>query len=145
MVHIPQAFRNHRQLPGEGGPTRSEGNPCVIIFRISATKPVWHNQEINTPPRNFQVRQIGCICVLPDAPLEQPNPRVLRSNIITLTETTNGLQNSGPNNKTSESYTRKAIPPYLQADKHTSENSHWPTYIRRISLWHAVLQVIDNS
>ena len=118
VVHIPQTFRNHRRIPG-GGPTIAENNPRVIIRRISATKPVRHNQEKNTHPRNYQVRHIGCIYVLPDAPLERPDPRVLRSKIITLTETTKGLKNSGPNNETSESYTRKTSPPHIQADKHT--------------------------
>ena len=87
-------------------------------------KSFWHKQETNTPPRNCQVCHIGCICVLIDAPLERPNPRVLMSNILTIIATTKGLKNAGPNNKTLESYTRKASPPHLQADKHTSEHSH---------------------
>ena len=62
-MHIHQTFRNHRQIPGEG-PTRAEENPCIIISHLSATKPVWHNQETNTPPRNCQVRHTRCICVL---------------------------------------------------------------------------------
>ena len=71
-----------------GGTTIAEDSPCVIIRRFSAKKPVRHNQETSTPPCNCQVRQIECIGVLPDAPSERPDPRVLRSNIVTLTETT---------------------------------------------------------
>ena len=126
-MHIPQTLRHCRRIPG-GGTSRAEDNPCVIISRLSTKKPVQHNQEKNTPPWNCQVRHIGCICVLLDAPSEQPDPRVLRSNILTLAETTMGLQNAGPNNKTSESYTSKAIPSYIQAYKHTSEHIHRPTH-----------------
>ena len=128
-----------------GDTTRAEDNPCVIIRRLSATKPVWHNQETKTPPRNFQVRHIGCICVLLDAPLERPEPRFLMSNIITLTATTKGIQNAGPNNETSENYTIKTSPPHLQDDKRTSEHSHRSTGCRRIFLWHTVLRVLKNS
>ena len=141
-MHITQTFRNCRRIPG-GDPTRAEDNQCVIIRLLSATKPVRHNQEKNTPPQNCQVRNIGCICVLIDAPLERPNPRVLRSNILTIIATTKGLKNAGPNNKTPESYTRKASPPHLQADKHTSEHSHQRTDFRRIFLWHAVMRVLN--
>ena len=63
----------------ERPPTRAEENPCVIIHRLSVTKKVRHNQIINTPPRNCQVLHIGCICVLPDAPSEQPEPILIRS------------------------------------------------------------------
>ena len=144
MVHIPQTFRNSRRIPG-GGPTRAEENPCIIIHRLSMTKPVLHNQETNNPSHNCQVRHIGCICVLPDAPSERPKPRVLRSNILTITEITMGLQNAGPKNETQESYTRKATPPHLQADKHTPEHSHWSTDHRRIVILHAVIRVLENS
>ena len=143
-MHIPQTFSNRRQIPG-GGTTIAEYNPCVIICRFSATKIVRHNQETNTPPWNCQVLHIGCICVLPDAPSDRPNPRVLRSNIVTITETTKGIQNAGPNNETSEIYTSKASPPYLQANKPTSEHSHRPTDHRRIFLRYAVLRVLYNS
>ena len=88
----------------------------------------------NTPPWNCQFCHIGCICVLPDAPLEQPDPRVLRSKILTLTETTKGLHKSVPNNKTLEIYTSKSSPSHIQADKHTYEHSHRPTDRRRIFL-----------
>ena len=142
-MHIPQTLRNHRQIT-VGDPTRAEDNPCVIIRRLIVTKPVWHNQETNTPPRNCQVRHIGCICVLPDAPSERPDPRFLRSNILTLTETTKELQNAGPNNETSEIYTSKSSPTHLEADKHTSEHSHQPTDCRRIFLWHVVLKVLEK-
>ena len=137
-MNIPQTLRNHR-LFTRWDLTRAENNPFVIVCCLSTTKPVRHNQETNTPPRNFQVIHIGCICILLDAPLEQPNPRFLRSNILTLTETTKGLQNSGTNNKTPESYSRKVSPPHLQEDKHTSDYSHRPTDIRRIFLLHTVL------
>ena len=109
-------------------------NPCVIISLLNATKPVWHNQETNTPPRKCQLQHIGCIFVLLDAPSEQPEPRFLRSNILTLKATTKGLQNAGPKNETSEIYTIKDIPPHLQADKHTYEHNHQPTDCRRIFL-----------
>ena len=126
-----------------GDPTRAEENPCVIIRRLSATKLVWQNQETNTPPQNCLVRHIGCICIFLYATLERTDPRFLRSNILTLTETTKGIQHFGPNNKTSESYTSKASLPHIQADKHTSEHIHWPTDSRRIFLWNAVMQVLD--
>ena len=131
MVHIPQKFMHGGRILEED-PTRVEDNHCVIIRQLSAKKPVWHNQEINSPPCNCQVRPIGCIYVLPDAPSEQPNSRVLISNILTLIDTPKGLQNAGSNNKTSEIYTRKSIPSHIQADKHTSEHSHQPTDSRRI-------------
>ena len=57
----------------------------------------------NTTPHNCQVRHTGCIYLLPDAPLERSDLRVLRSNIFTLIETTKGLTNAGPNNKKSKS------------------------------------------
>ena len=129
-MHIPQTFSHRRRIHG-GDSTKSEENPCVIIRQFSEKKPVMHNQEINTPPQNFQVRHIGCICVFPDAPLEQPKPRLLRSNILTLIDTTRGIQNFGPN-KNIKSYTRKATHSHQQAGKHTSEHSHRPTYHRRI-------------
>ena len=143
-MHIPQTFRHCGQIPG-GYPTRAEDNPCVVIRRLSATKPFRKNQGKNTPKRNCQVRHIGFICVLPDAPSDQPDPRFLRSNILTFIETTKGLQNAGPNNKTSKSYTIKASPSQLQSYKHTSEHSHRPNYCRCIFLWRAVLRVLDNS
>ena len=126
-----------------GGSKIAEENPRVVICRFSATKPVRHNHETTTSPRNCQVRHIGCICILPDAPPEGPNPRGLRSNILTITETNKGLKNSGSKSKTSKRYTRKSSPSHLQADKHTSENSHRPTYFRRIFLQHTVLRVIN--
>ena len=79
-------------------------NPRVIICCFSEKKPVRHNQETNTLPRNCQILHIGYICVLPYAPLEQPDPRVLRPKIPIITETTQGIQNYGPNNETSKSY-----------------------------------------
>ena len=142
-MHIPQTFRHRRLIPG-GYPTRVEENPCVIIRRFSAKKPVWQNQETNTPPRNCQFHHIGCICVLPDAPLERPENRGLGSNILTITETSMGLQNAGSNNETSKIYTSKYSPSHLQADKHTSERSHRPTDRRRIFLSRAALQVLNN-
>ena len=143
-MKIPQTFRHCRQIP-VGDLTRAEENPCVIIRRFSAKKPVRHNQDTNTPPGNCEVRHFGCICVLPDSPSERPDPRVLWSIILTLIETTTGLQNAVPNKETSKLYTRKSSTSYLQADKHTSENSHSPTGRRRNFIWHAVLQVINNS
>ena len=131
VVHIPQKFTNHRRITG-GDPTRAEDNPCVIIRRLSAMTSVRHNQETNNPPHNCQVHHIGCICVLPDAPLGLPIPRILMLNILTLTVTDKGVQKSRPNNQTSESYTSKYIPPHIQAEKHTSEHSYRPTGCRRI-------------
>ena len=142
--NIPQKLRNHRLIPGRD-PKRAEENPCVIIRRLSATKPVRHNQETNTPPRNCQVRHIGCICVLLDAPSERPDPRVLKSKILNTTATTQGLKNARPNNQTPERYTIKSSPPHLQADNHTPEHSHWSTDYRRIFLRHAVMQVLYYS
>ena len=84
------------------------------------------------PPRNCQVRHIGCICVLTDAPSERPEHRVLRSNILTPRATTQGIENAIPNNQTPEIYTSKASPTHLQAEKHTPEHSHWSTDRRRI-------------
>ena len=106
-MQFPQTFRHRRQIPG-GYPTRTEENPCVIIRRFSAKKQVWHNQETNTPPRNYQVRHIVCIFVLVDAPLERTNPRVLRSNILNFTETTRGHKMLDPTMKY-----QKAIPENL--------------------------------
>ena len=143
-MHIPQKLRYRRKFLG-GDSTRAEDNPCDIIRRLSAKKPVRHNQETNTPPRNCQVRHIRCICILPEAPSERPDPRVIRSNILTITDTTQGLQNAGPKNETSKSYTRKTSPPHLQAEKHTSEHSHCSTGRRRIFLWHTVLRVLNYS
>ena len=117
-MQITQIFRNHRQITG-GCPTRAEGNPCVVICLLFATKPVQHNQESNTPSRNCQVRHIGCICVLPDATSGLPDPRFLRSNILTLIDTTKGLKNAGSNKETSERYTRKLfIHIYKQTNTH---------------------------
>ena len=48
------------------------------------------------------------------------------------TNTPQGLQNAGTNNKTSKSYTSKARPPNLKANKHTSEHIHRPTNCRRM-------------
>ena len=98
-----------------------------------------------SPPRSCEVLHIGCICILLEAPSEQPGPRVLRSNIPTLIATTKGLQNAIPNNQTSQRYTRKASTPHLQAVKHTSEHIPWSTDHMRIFLRHAVMRVLDNS
>ena len=125
-MHIPQSLRNRRQIPG-GDSTRAEDNPCVIILRLSATKPVWHNQEINNPPRKCQVRHIGCICILLDAPSERPDPRVLRSNILNLTATTKGLKNVIPNNKNHKSTLEKLV---LHIYKPT--NTHLNTAISQL-------------
>ena len=127
-----------------GDPTRAEDNTCVIICCFRAKKPVRQNQE-KYSPTELPVRHFGCICVLPDVSSDRPDPRGLRSNIPTLTETTTRIQNAGPNNKTSKSYTRKDSNSYPQADRHTSEHSHRPTDFRRIFLPHAVQQVIRNS
>ena len=115
-MHIPQTFRNPRRITG-GDTKIEEYNTCVIIHRLSATKPFRNNQETNNPRRNCQVRHIGCICILLDAPSERPNPRVFRSKFLTITATTKGLQKVGTNNETSESYTSKSSPPHIQAKK----------------------------
>ena len=86
---------------------------CATSMR---QKPVRKNKETYTPPRKCQVRHIGCICVLPDAPSEQPDPRVLRSKILTPTAATQEIQNSRPNKQTPESYTVKASPAYLKSE-----------------------------
>ena len=100
MGNITPTLRNNRQIPVRN-PTSTENNPGVIIHRLSATKPVLKNRETYTPLLNCQVRHIGCICFLPDAPSDQPNPRVLRSNILNHTVKTQGIQNARPTNKTS--------------------------------------------
>ena len=143
MAHIPETLRNCRNIPG-GYPTGSDDSPCVIICRLTATKPFRNNQETNTPPRKCQVLHIGCICVLPEAPSEQPEHRVLRSNNLTLIVTTQGLQNARPNNQISEIYTSKASSPHLKADKNTPEHSYWSTDCQRIFLRHAVMRVLEN-
>ena len=53
-------------------------------------------------------RHIGCICILQDIPLERPDPRVLRSNILNHSARTHGI-------KTLDSPTKhqKAIPENL--------------------------------
>ena len=40
---------------------------------------------------------------------------------------------------------QKASPSHLQADKHTSEHIHWPTYCRCIFLQRAFLRVLNDS
>ena len=40
-----------------GGPTRAEENHSVVIFRLSATKPVWHNQEMHPSERGYTFLQ----------------------------------------------------------------------------------------
>ena len=126
-------------------PTSTENNPGVIIRRLSATKLVRKNGETCTPPRNCQVCHIGCSCVLPDAPSERPDPRVLRSNILNYTATTQGLQNTRTTNKTSKRYTRKTYPSHLQTDGYTPKHSHRPTDRRCIFLRHAVMRVLHYS
>ena len=144
VPNIPQTLRNHRQIPGRN-PTSTENNHGVIIRRLSATKLVRKNRETCTPQRNCQVRHIGCICVLPDAPSERPDPRVLRSNILNHTSTTQGLQNTRPTNKTPKSYTSKTYPSHLQMDGYTPKHSHHSTYRRCIFLRHTVMRVLHYS
>ena len=144
MGNIPQTLRSHRHITGSN-PTSTENNPGVIIRYHSATKPVRENGETCTPPRNCQVCHIGCICVLPDAPSERPDPRFLRSNILNHIATTQGLQNSRPTNKTPKSYTSKTYPSHLQTDGYTPKHSHRSTDRRCIFLRHAVMQVIHYS
>ena len=143
MVNINQTFRHCRRI-FVAGPTRAEENPCVIIRHFIVKEPVLHNQETNASARNYQVRHIGCIYSLPDATLEWTDPRVLRSNVLTPTETNKGLQNAVPNNKTSKSYTSKANPSPLQVVKHTYEHSHQTADLRHIFLLRAVLQLLNN-
>ena len=130
-----------QEIPGRN-PTSIENNPGVIIRHLSATKPVQKNGETCTPPRNCQVRHIGCICVILDAPSEQPDPRLLRSNILNHAATTQGLQNNRPTNKTPKSYTRKTYPSRLQTDGYTPKHSHRSTDHRCIFLRHAVMRVL---
>ena len=144
MGHIPPTLRNHRQIPVRN-PTSTENNLGVIIRRLSATKPVRKNGETCTPPRNCQVRHIGCICVLLDAPSERPDPRVLRSTILNYTATTQGIQNTRPTNKTPESYTSKTYPSHLQTDGYTPKHSNRSTDRRCIFPRHAVMRVFHYS
>ena len=126
MGNIPQTLSNHRQIPRRN-PTSTENNPGVIIRRLSATKPVWKNEDTYTPPQNYQVRHIGCICVLPDAPSERPDPRVLRSNIFNPTETTQGLQTLDPPTKY-----QKAIPAKLVLHIYKRTDTHLNTSIGQL-------------
>ena len=71
MVHIPYTHRHQEQIPGQNS-TRRQKNPGLVIRGIGAKKPVYHNEDIQAPPRNSQSRRIGCILVLPDAPSERP-------------------------------------------------------------------------
>ena len=77
--------------------------------------------EKKTPPRNCQIRHVGCICVLLDSPSEQPDPIVLRSNILNITETTQEIKKYVPKNKTSKIYTSQASLPHLQGKKTESD------------------------
>ena len=126
MGHIPPTLRDHRQIPGRD-PTSAEDNTGVIISRLSATKPVCHNQETNTPPRNCQVIHIGCICVLPDAPLERPDPRVLRSKILNPTATTQGIKTLDPPTKH-----QKVIPAKLVLHIYKRTDTHLNTAIGQL-------------
>ena len=82
---------------------------------------------MNSPPQNYQVRHIVCICVLTDAPSEQNNPRVLRSKTLTLTETTNGIKTMDPTMKH-----QKAIPAKLVLQIYKRTNTHLNTAISQL-------------
>ena len=69
MVHITQTHRHQEQITGRNT-TKLKNNPGVVIHSISENKTVWHNKEIQTSPRNCQIRRIGCIC---GSPLPQNN------------------------------------------------------------------------
>ena len=74
--HTQASRKNH-----QWNPTRRQENHGVIIHSISVKKPVCHNNEIKTPPRNHQGRCIICIYVLPDTPSGRPDSRRIRKNI----------------------------------------------------------------
>ena len=60
MIHIPCTHMHQDQISVRN-PTRIQNNNGVLICDIGAKKPVWHNEEIKTPPHNSQGRCIGCI------------------------------------------------------------------------------------
>ena len=83
----------------ERNPTRRQNNPGFIILCIGVKKSVWQNKEIQTPPRNSQIRCIRCIYILPYGSSETPYPICIGTEIPYPTETTTGLKISGPPNK----------------------------------------------
>ena len=91
------------------------------------TKPVRKNQETNNPLRNCQFCHIGYIYVLPDAPLERPDYRVLRSNILTPTSTTQGLKELYPTTKH-----QKYTPENLLLHIYKRTNTHLNTAIGQL-------------
>ena len=127
MWHVPPTLRNHRQIPGSNS-ISAEKNCGVIICRLSATEIFWKNKETYTPPRNCQVRHIGCICALLDVPSERPEPRVLRSKILIPPATTQGLQNARPTKKN-----QKAIPAKLVLHIYKRTDTHLNTAIGQLT------------
>ena len=140
-------FIKHSGIGDEflGGIPKYQRTILLSSFAASVRRNQIGTTRENTPPRNCQVLHIVCICVLTGAPLERPEPRVLRSNIPNLTVTNQGLRNDRPKNQTSEIYTSKASTPHLQAEKYTSGHSHWPTDRRRIFICHAFIRLLDKS
>ena len=108
--------------------TSAEDNTGVIIRRLSATKPVLKNKETYTPQRNFQVRHIGCIYVLPDAPSKRPGPRVLRSKSLILQPQLKGYKTLDPPIKH-----QKAIPAKLVLHIYKRTGTHLNTAIGQVT------------
>ena len=55
MLHITYTHMHQEQIPARN-PTRIQSNPGVVIRGIGGKKPVWHNEEIQTPPQNRKIR-----------------------------------------------------------------------------------------
>ena len=111
MVHINYTHRRKVQMPGLNT-TRIQDNPRVVICRIGAKKSVQHNEEIKTPPRNSQIRHIGCICVLPDSSSKKPNPRRIGTKTPYTTAAATGLKIIGPPHQTPEGHPGQSSDPH---------------------------------
>ena len=72
---------------------------------------------------------------------EGSDPRFLCSNVLIVTEISQGIQVSRPTNETSKIYTRQASSSHLKPEKNSSEHIHWRTDFRGILLWCPILWV----
>ena len=113
MVHIPHTHSNKEKIPGRN-PTRRQYNPGIVICGISLNKSVWRNKEIQTPPRNRQGCHIGCICILLDAPLGQPDPKRIRRKYLILQRQLRGYKLLDPPHETPEVHPIQARVTHLQ-------------------------------
>ena len=143
MVQITHTHRHHKQI-SVWNPTKRKDNHSVIIHRISAKKPVWRNKEIQNPPWNCQCRCIGCICVLPGAPLGRPDPGYIKAKIPYTKTKSTGIQSCGPPQKKPEGYPRQYGVTYLQEKILTTDHSHQAADTRRLFLCHAIMRLFYN-